>query len=91
MEDTLKPAAEAVADSTIKDTWRVFRIMAEFVEGFETLGPISGRGVTVFGYANNHYAGHSPATLRSLLDLIEPSLRRERPQPVEPQGSLFEL
>ncbi len=49
------------------------------------------RGVTVFGYANNHYAGHSPATLRSLLDLIEPSLRRERPQPVEPQGSLFEL
>jgi uncharacterized protein (TIGR00730 family) len=32
------------------DTWRVFRIMAEFVEGFETLDEID-RGVTVFGSA----------------------------------------
>ena len=33
-----------------KDTWTVFRIMAEFVEGFETLGPIW-PAVSVFGGA----------------------------------------
>jgi uncharacterized protein (TIGR00730 family) len=33
-----------------EDTWRVFRIMAEFVEGFETLSPIR-HAVTVFGSA----------------------------------------
>lgn len=32
------------------DTWRVFRIMAEFVEGFETLSSI-GPAVSVFGSA----------------------------------------
>jgi len=30
------------------DTWRVFRIMSEFVEGFETMGQI-GPGVSIFG------------------------------------------
>jgi uncharacterized protein (TIGR00730 family) len=33
-----------------EDTWRIFRIMAEFVEGFETLSKI-GPCVTVFGSA----------------------------------------
>jgi len=48
------------------------------------------RGVTIHGYVNNHYAGHSPATMRSLLDRLEPSLRRERPEPPPPrQRSLF--
>ncbi len=32
------------------DTWRMFRIMAEFVEGFETLGGI-GPAVSIFGSA----------------------------------------
>jgi uncharacterized protein (TIGR00730 family) len=32
------------------DGWRVFRIMAEFVEGFETMAPV-GRAVTIFGSA----------------------------------------
>ena len=27
------------------------------------------RGIKVFGYANNHYAGHAPATIRQFLDL----------------------
>ncbi|HZL36113.1 MAG TPA: TIGR00730 family Rossman fold protein [Tepidisphaeraceae bacterium] len=36
--------------SEADDTWRVFRIMAEFVEGFEALAPL-GRAVTVFGSA----------------------------------------
>ena len=34
-----------------KDTWTVFRIMAEFVEGFETLGPVW-PAVSVFGGAH---------------------------------------
>jgi uncharacterized protein (TIGR00730 family) len=34
----------------VNDTWRVFRIMVEFVEGFETLANI-GAAVTVFGSA----------------------------------------
>ncbi len=33
-----------------KDMWRIFRIMAEFVEGFETLSKF-GRCVTIFGSA----------------------------------------
>jgi len=35
-------------DFTKEDTWRVFRIMAEFVEGFETLSKI-GKAVSFFG------------------------------------------
>ena len=41
-----------------KDTWTIFRIMAEFVEGFETLSEI-GPCVSIFGSArtqpDNHY------------------------------------
>ncbi len=33
---------------TCQDSWRVFRIMAEFVEGFESLAGI-GQAVSVFG------------------------------------------
>src|SRR5687767_7102494 len=32
------------------DSWRVFRIMAEFVEGFETMSAV-GKAVTIFGSA----------------------------------------
>ena len=37
-------------DPHSKDTWQVFRIMAEFVEGFETLAPIR-PAVSIFGGA----------------------------------------
>ena len=37
-----------------EDTWRIFRIMAEFVEGFETLSKI-GPCITVFGSARTSY------------------------------------
>src|SRR5271167_2198161 len=36
-----------------QDTWRVFRIMAEFVEGFESLAGL-GKAVTIFGSARAH-------------------------------------
>jgi hypothetical protein len=39
-------------DFAVKDSWRVFRIMGEFVEGFETLSKVP-RGVTVFGSARS--------------------------------------
>ena len=42
----------ASLDFAIKDTWRVFRIMAEFVEGFETLSQLP-RAVTIFGSARS--------------------------------------
>jgi uncharacterized protein (TIGR00730 family) len=38
-------------DYAVKDTWRVFRIMGEFVEGFETLSQIE--GVSIFGSARS--------------------------------------
>src|SRR5580692_2198535 len=41
----------STSNSFIKeDPWRIFRIMAEFVESFETMSQI-GPGVTVFGSA----------------------------------------
>lgn len=40
------------------ETWRIFRIISEFVEGFEELSSVQ-RGVSIFGSArlsrNNHY------------------------------------
>ena len=43
---------DANPEFTSDDTWRIFRIMAEFVEGFETLSRIP-KGVTVFGSARS--------------------------------------
>jgi len=44
------PTAPAPTDFTKSDPWRVFRIMGEFVEGFDTLAGV-GPAVTVFGSA----------------------------------------
>ncbi len=41
---------EAVEDLKLEDPWRVFRIMAEFVEGFHSLSEI-GPAVSIFGSA----------------------------------------
>lgn len=39
-----------IGESPVKDLWRIFRIMAEFVEGFEELASI-GPAVSIFGSA----------------------------------------
>ncbi|MCX7966613.1 MAG: TIGR00730 family Rossman fold protein [Syntrophorhabdaceae bacterium] len=39
-----------IEDFTLKDTWRLFRIMAEFVEGFENLADVY-PAVSIFGSA----------------------------------------
>jgi uncharacterized protein (TIGR00730 family) len=49
-ENSLTDRAEIPPDFTTEDTWRIFRIMAEFVEGFEMLSRTP-RAVTVFGSA----------------------------------------
>lgn len=51
------------------------------------LPPLLTRGIDVYGYFNNHYAGHSPASARTFLELIG----EEPPDPsvLEPQGELF--
>jgi len=37
----------------LRDTWQVFRVMAEFVEGFDTLSKV-GKCVAIFGSARTH-------------------------------------
>ncbi|MAE64245.1 MAG: TIGR00730 family Rossman fold protein [Phycisphaeraceae bacterium] len=44
------PVPSEHADHYSKETWRLFRILAEFVDGFETMNDI-GPAVTVFGSA----------------------------------------
>jgi uncharacterized protein (TIGR00730 family) len=46
------PDITPAPDFTSEDTWRVFRIMAEFVEGFETLSRTP-KAVAVFGSARS--------------------------------------
>ena len=51
--------------------------------------PLRQRGVTIYGYVNNHYSGHSPATVRTLLKELDgrESRRSEPPK----MATLFEL
>jgi len=49
-EQLLRRPHEAPSDFTRSDTWRVLRIMGEFVNGFDTLADV-GAAVTVFGSA----------------------------------------
>ena len=39
-----------IDDITLKDSWRLFHILAEFVEGFENLSDIK-PAITIFGSA----------------------------------------
>jgi hypothetical protein len=52
-EQTMHEKQYVVDAITVKDTWRLFKIMAEFVEGFETLSEIF-PCVSIFGSARVH-------------------------------------
>jgi uncharacterized protein (TIGR00730 family) len=49
-EKLLQPPLPSAADFTRTDTWRVMRIMGEFIEGFDTMASVA-KAVTVFGSA----------------------------------------
>jgi uncharacterized protein (TIGR00730 family) len=52
-EKFLQSRAHDPTDFTRQDTWRIMRIMAEFIEGFDNLADVT-RGVTIFGSARTH-------------------------------------
>jgi uncharacterized protein YecE (DUF72 family) len=54
----------------------------------ELLTELRRRGITIYGYVNNHFGGHAPDTIRALLDLLAPELRKPRPRRFA-QGTLF--
>jgi uncharacterized protein (TIGR00730 family) len=54
---------------THSDTWRVFRIMGEFVEGFDELASVTG-GVAIFGSARTSSDNASYAAARETAGLL---------------------
>lgn len=58
-----------MGENPVKDLWRIFRIMAEFVEGFDELSTI-GPAVSIFGSArtckNNEHYGLAEETAREV-------------------------
>jgi len=58
IEEITKTWDKAIVDRT-----------SELTEWANVCWKISGRGVPIFAYANNHYAGHAPATVRMFLEL----------------------
>jgi uncharacterized protein (TIGR00730 family) len=59
------PDPDGWQQQTIRDTWRIFRIMAEFVDGFETLSRV-GPCVTIFGSARAQRGSHEYELARSV-------------------------
>ncbi len=59
----------SAADFRKNDPWRIFRIMAEFVEGFETMGSIE-NGVSVFGSARTPETDRYYAMARKMGSLL---------------------
>jgi uncharacterized protein YecE (DUF72 family) len=68
----------------ITKTWEKVIVdrKADLRSWVDYLRPIQKRGVTIFAYANNHYAGHGPATVAQFLKMWEknePLPRRQIP------------
>lgn len=52
-----------------RDSWRIFRIMAEFVDGFEVMAPIT-RGVTIYGSARTKVDDPLYADCRAIAGML---------------------
>lgn len=44
---------------------------SELARWGDVIARLADKGVTVWGFANNHYQGHSPATVRTLMERLE--------------------
>ena len=66
-----KPEKQYVIDALAEDSWRMFRIMGEFVQGFEEMADV-GKAVTIFGSArfkaDNLYAQKAEQLARALAE-----------------------
>ncbi|MEE9612525.1 MAG: TIGR00730 family Rossman fold protein [Desulfatiglandales bacterium] len=58
-----------VDELTVKDTWRMFLIMSEFVEGFETMPEVY-PAVTIFGSSRSHRNNSTYKTTGNLARLL---------------------
>jgi len=58
-----------VDDLNVKDTWRMFQIMAEFVEGFDTLPEVY-PAVTIFGSARTQPSSNTYKNTEKLAGLL---------------------
>ena len=68
-EDERLLQAPGRKDDIVKESWRVFRIMGEFVEGFDTLASL-GPAVSIFGSARIKPDDHAYAAARETARLL---------------------
>jgi uncharacterized protein YecE (DUF72 family) len=60
---------------------------SELAEWAEILGKVHKRKIQIFAYANNHYAGHGPATVEMFQDLWRRQVKEK--SRVDKSGTLF--
>src|SRR5882757_723816 len=68
-DEILLRSPEPEDDYKTSDSWRVFRIMGEFVNGFDELAAIT-RGVSIFGSARTHESDPYYQAARELTKLL---------------------
>jgi uncharacterized protein YecE (DUF72 family) len=72
-------------------TWDVVIVdrTRELAEWVEIVRKVHKRRIQIFAYANNHYAGHAPATVEQFQQMLGP-LEPARPRRMEKERSLFD-
>jgi uncharacterized protein YecE (DUF72 family) len=72
-------------------TWDVVIVdrTRELAEWVEIVRKVHKRRIQIFAYANNHYAGHAPATVEQFQQMLGP-LEPPKPRRMEKERSLFD-